>query len=806
MFALIACYAWAETTVVELNSKSSATTVGAVQRLIDSKHLASMEVGEGGQLVFEFKLTSTSPQTMTDLTISTCESTLNPSSNFDTFIALYTKDPTGTSPVAHLAENDDDISCSIDTRLSTISLRAAEGTYYVLVTGKGSTEGPFTLNIQGTAPTPTPLPWGLDRIDQRALPLNSQYSVADSGKGVWVYLLDSGVLTTHEEFEGRAFPGFDFVTLRNDSLEDCTGHGTHSAGTVVGRNFGVAKRSNLISVRIFNCDNVATVATIVHALEWVLVDSRIENRVLSMISLMFSAKVSGSEALESVISNVIKAGIPIVAPAGDDNKDACENIPGSYANTLAVGSVDRNDARSSFSNFGQCADVYAPGRDVMSSWHTSNTGTRNLSGTAQATAYMSGIVSVLMGLNGAIEPERINSIIKSTSTFDAVTNVADSETPRLGFVRSVPAFSGEPPSPSNVFLFYILRFDSGIESCSSSANVVESLRRATVDLLDVRNDIVTTECFADSAALSQVQEHGTSHFVQFRVQEEERRAGATFALIEIALSSDKENTVSAFSRSFQVVEQPWAVDSRKVVFWGAPVFADTEYSTLSRGAIAGIVVGTLCALLVVLVALYVVYRLTTNLDAVESMEGSADFEKGPVHFNDHSNADSLGSSGVLRSFRNVVKSMSIRGSRSAPMHTGAGGRGGVDGINRMGSYIGGPDAPVAEDVVRMHSVGGEAFAGLDNLSRNSPQLQQAGSRSRKWSSKNMLSFRGAGNLVVNNSSANQGAPGTAAETGERFIDESEDMRMHSLGGEAFALIGRKLSALNPKDVNGKGGP
>ncbi|KAF8065437.1 hypothetical protein HT031_003038 [Scenedesmus sp. PABB004] len=232
--------------------------------------------------------------------------------------------------------------------------------------------------------------WGLDRIDARKLPLNKRYAYNSTGAGVTVYVVDSGVATAHADFGGRAAFGADLIN--DGSLQgDCHGHGTHVAGVVAGTRFGAAKRASVVSVRILDCTGAGDSSAFFAALDWITADATggaRRKRCVVNLSISFGGAVP---MIDDAIRNAQNAsGCAFVVAAGNSNKNACTYSPGSTAEAITVGATDAGDARSSFSNFGRCLDLFAPGSVIPSASNTDPTGTVLYSGTSQAAPHVAG--------------------------------------------------------------------------------------------------------------------------------------------------------------------------------------------------------------------------------------------------------------------------------------------------------------------------------------------------------------------------------------------------------------------------------
>jgi len=215
----------------------------------------------------------------------------------------------------------------------------------------------ITLNA-----TQSPATGGLDRVDQRALPLNNSYTYNFTGSGVTAYIIDTGVRISHTDFGGRAVSGFDAID--GGSADDCNGHGTHVAGTVGGGTYGVAKEVRVVGVRVLNCQGSGSNSQVIAGIDWVTGNHAAGAPAVANMSLGGSA----SSALDTAVRNSIADGITYAVAAGNSNANACNQSPARVAEAITVGSTTTADARSSFSNYGTCLNIFAPGSSITSAW------------------------------------------------------------------------------------------------------------------------------------------------------------------------------------------------------------------------------------------------------------------------------------------------------------------------------------------------------------------------------------------------------------------------------------------------------
>ncbi|MDO7244267.1 S8 family peptidase [Acinetobacter pittii] len=261
--------------------------------------------------------------------------------------------------------------------------------------------------------------WGLDRIDQKNLPLDSAYSYLQTGSGTTAYIVDTGILSTHQQFSGRVLSGYTAISDGNGT-SDCHGHGTHVAGTVGGSIYGVAKNVSLVTIRILGCDGSGASSNVIAGLDWILKNGK-KPAVVNM-SLGGEANTS----LDSAVENLFNNGYVMVVAAGNSNTDACSSSPARVSKAITVAATDSTDARASYSNYGSCVDIFAPGSQINSSWIGSNTATKVLNGTSMATPHVAGVVAEMLQSTPTATPQTISTNLLNQVSSNVVKNPSGS--------------------------------------------------------------------------------------------------------------------------------------------------------------------------------------------------------------------------------------------------------------------------------------------------------------------------------------------------------------------------------------------
>ena len=280
-----------------------------------------------------------------------------------------------------------------------------------------------TVTISATQ-TPTPS-WGLDRIDQRNLPLNNSYTFPTTASTVHAYIIDTGIRFSHNDFGGRAVSGFDAIDGGN--ADDCHGHGTHVSGTVGGSSFGVAKGVTLVGVRVLDCAGSGTFAQVIAGIDWVTANA-IKPAVANM-----SLGGGPDAATDTAVRNSIASGVSYAIAAGNSSQNACNFTPARVAEAITVGATDINDNRASFSNRGRCLDIFAPGVAITSAWNASDTATNTISGTSMATPHVAGVAARYLQGNPGASPATVRNAIVNDATTGVLSGIPSGTANRLLF-------------------------------------------------------------------------------------------------------------------------------------------------------------------------------------------------------------------------------------------------------------------------------------------------------------------------------------------------------------------------------------
>lgn len=302
-----------------------------------------------------------------------------------------------------------------------------------------SVEQDATVSLNATQAGAT---WGLDRIDQRNLPLNSSYTDNFTGSGIYAFIIDTGIRSSHSEFldgtlKSRVLAGSTSIADGNGA-NDCNGHGTHVAGTVGGNTYGVAKAVWLVPVRVLDCAGSGAFSGVIAGIDWMIGQTSLRPAVANM-SLGGGLSASVNAAVAKAVDN----GITVAVAAGNSNADACSSSPASEPKAITVGATTSTDARASYSNYGACLDVFAPGSSITSSWYTGDSAINTISGTSMASPHVAGVAALALSANPSASPAAVTKFIIDNSTPGLVTGAGTGSPNRMVYSLA----SGTPTEP-----------------------------------------------------------------------------------------------------------------------------------------------------------------------------------------------------------------------------------------------------------------------------------------------------------------------------------------------------------------------
>ena len=300
-----------------------------------------------------------------------------------------------------------------------------------------SVEQDATVSLNETLITPAlqqPNPtWGLDRIDQTSLPLNGSYNYQYRGAGVYAFVIDTGILSNHVDFGARVSAGYSAIADGNGTT-DCNGHGTHAAGTVGGSQFGVAKGVSLVPVRVLDCTGSGSNSGVIAGIDWVAGQTAMRPAVANLsLGGAFSTSVNAS------VAGAVAKGVTVVAAAGNSSADACQTSPASEPSAITVGATTSNDSMASYSNYGSCLDIFAPGSAISSDWFSSTTATNTLSGTSMAAPHVTGVAALALAANASATPAAVTEFLLSHATPNRVSGAGSGSPNRLVYSMAAGA-------------------------------------------------------------------------------------------------------------------------------------------------------------------------------------------------------------------------------------------------------------------------------------------------------------------------------------------------------------------------------
>jgi subtilisin family serine protease len=284
---------------------------------------------------------------------------------------------------------------------------------------------------------PNPPSWGLDRVDQRSLPLDAKYHYTNTAPRVRAYIIDTGIRYTHQEFGGRAVFGTDTVGGVMPPGSDCNGHGTHVSGTVGGRSVGLTKQVQLVAVRVLNCAGSGSFAQVIAGIDWVT------NDVLTSpvrITAVANMSLGGGffQPVNDAVTNSIAANVHYSVAAGNSFGDACGFSPASTPRATTVGATDITDTRPAFSNFGPCLDLFGPGVNIYSAYGTADNAYATLSGTSMASPHAAGTAAMWRQRFPSDNATQVATALVANATPGVVVNPGAGSPNLLLFMGMIP--------------------------------------------------------------------------------------------------------------------------------------------------------------------------------------------------------------------------------------------------------------------------------------------------------------------------------------------------------------------------------
>jgi subtilisin family serine protease len=299
--------------------------------------------------------------------------------------------------------------------------------------------------------------WGLDRSDQRTLPLDTRYGYTLDGSGVEVFVVDTGIRSSHQELEGRVSGGFS--SFQDGVTEDCNGHGTHVAGTVAGATWGVAKAARVSPVRVLDCGGSGSWSGVIAGVDWVVGQAVHGGRKPAVINMSLGG--GASSTVDAAVQRAVSAGVVVVVAAGNSKTDACKSSPAREPSAITVGASTVADAQASYSNYGRCLDLYAPGSGIRSAWYTSDTAYADLNGTSMASPHVAGAVALFLQADPGASPGAVTRRLLDGATSGVLRSLGQGSPDRLLYALA----AGEPPPPDQTV--FVAQIDGMAESVKS---------------------------------------------------------------------------------------------------------------------------------------------------------------------------------------------------------------------------------------------------------------------------------------------------------------------------------------------------
>jgi subtilisin family serine protease len=331
--------------------------------------------------------------------------------------------------------------------------------------------------------------WGLDRIDQADRPLDTQYRFNQAGSGVHAFIIDTGLRADHVEFTGRVLPGYG-VVADGQGTNDCNGHGTHVAGTVGGSTWGVAKQVRLVPVRVLDCAGSGSFSGVIAGIDWAA-SSTLRPAVANL-----SLGGGLSSSVNQAVAGAVAKGVVMVVAAGNENVDACTRSPASEPSAITVGATTSADQRASYSNFGSCVDLFAPGSSITSAWNSSSTAGNTISGTSMAAPHVAGAAALVLQTSPSATPAAVAQAIRSQATSNRLSSLGTGSPNLLLY----SLLSGAPTLETQVVAVRSLSGSSASARGGWVASVVASVRN--VNTLAAVANVTVKASFTPGSAVS----------------------------------------------------------------------------------------------------------------------------------------------------------------------------------------------------------------------------------------------------------------------------------------------------------------